>query len=86
MRGDMTSTRWRSSEDKLLLAALQKAVDGAGAVPQEFTEDARSAFDWRSRDAGVTRMSLVFDSSTAGMESVLAPTDHTPPLLLLFTT
>jgi hypothetical protein len=51
---------WRDDEE--LLAALTEAVHAAPAVPRDFVEAGKAAYDWRAIDAELAM--LTYDSAT----------------------
>jgi hypothetical protein len=76
----MSPTRWDSDDD--VLEALRDALMSSRSIPKDIADAARSAFRWRARDAGVTRISLALDSSMTRESVRAAPSEV--PLLLFF--
>ena len=73
----MATSPW--ADDDRLLAALQKAVRAAAAVPPEFSEVGRAVFTWHDPDAELAL--LVYDSA---YDSEAVPVTRGGPRMLIF--
>jgi hypothetical protein len=70
-------------DDQELLAALQQALRGRRAVPDEFVEAGKSAFAWRNIDAELAQ--LTYDSIRVADELVATRAESAAIRALTFT-